>query len=94
MSMKEIFYPLNLKNIKHAFNCVFNDRISQVGMERKQDGTGFKVVVEYMYKGLKAFDFNKDDERYLTTYGSAEAAAQSTYNLYANTMCRQRQVAR
>ena len=94
-NMREIFYPLNGKNIKHAFNCLFRDRIVSVEYPYAHSKSlctphCWSVVVNYKYKGRKTFDFDVNDERYITTYGSARAAADSSYNLYRQAMERQR----
>ncbi len=95
MKVLEIFYPLDWKNVKHWFNCVFRDKILFVEApcghaKSLSDVHSWSVVVNYKYKGRKDFRFNTDDERYATTYGSARQAAQDTYALYRKAMEKQR----
>ena len=87
------------KKIKHQMNCLFNDSILSVEIpygnaKSLSNVRSWTVVVNYKYKGRETIDFAVDDERYITTYGSAQQAAWDTYRLYHKTMLRQQKFAK
>ena len=93
--LSTLFFPINAEKIKHVFNCLFRDKVVAVGApcgyaRNGEDVRNWTVEVDYKYKGRKVFNFPSDDERYITTYGSARQAAQDTYALYHRAMEKQR----
>lgn len=90
----ELNFKKAVNTLKHKFKCVFCDKILSVELpygSAKSLGQVYKwtLVVNYEYKGRKTFDFAEDDERYVTTYGSARQAALDTYAVYRKSMERQ-----